>query len=142
MSLASLPSELLLIIFRNVFSSRYSTCSSSSCYTCFRIGPNHDAWGPTQSFNPSDPTLFPFALAAVLPHWRDVLSTVPEYWTRPVFFLVGTTADIDVAEILICIRRICLWKSMSLGELFLLWMMWLIKERIRVRKKKRDGCAK
>lgn len=100
MSLASLPSELLVIIFRNIFSSRYSTCSSSSCYICFRIGPNHVAWGPTQSFNPSDPTLFPFALAAVLPHWRDVLSTVPEYWTRPVFFLVGTTADIDVAEIL------------------------------------------
>lgn len=100
MTLASLPTELLSIIFRNVFASQYSTCSSSSCYTCFRIGLNHVAWGPTQSFNPSDPTLFPFALAAVLPHWREVLSTVPEYWTRPVFFLDGATADIDVAEIL------------------------------------------
>lgn len=100
MTLASLPTELLLIVFRNVFASQYSTCTSSSCYTCFRIGLNHVVWGPTQSFNPSDPTLFPFALAAVLPHWHEVLSTVPEYWTRPVFFLDGATADMDVAKIL------------------------------------------
>jgi hypothetical protein len=101
MSNASLPAELLLAVFRDVFASQYSICSHH-CSTCRRIGSNHVAWGPTQAFNTADPALFPFALAAVTPRWRAVLSTVPEYWTRPVFFLDGPnyTPLAEVLEVL------------------------------------------
>ncbi|KAF5350462.1 hypothetical protein D9756_008645 [Leucocoprinus leucothites] len=104
MSIASLPAEVLLAIFRDVFISQFSICSQqNNCSMCRRIGSNHVAWGPTQSSNTADPSLFPFALANVLLRWRDVLSNVPEYWTHPIFFLDGpgcTPTGVDAVEVL------------------------------------------
>ncbi|EGO04113.1 hypothetical protein SERLA73DRAFT_175881, partial [Serpula lacrymans var. lacrymans S7.3] len=34
------------------------------------------------------PTLFPYAIAAVCTRWREIMSTVPEFWTRVVIIAV------------------------------------------------------
>ncbi|KAF9453394.1 hypothetical protein P691DRAFT_801213 [Macrolepiota fuliginosa MF-IS2] len=100
LSVHDLPAELLLAIFRLVFSSSFSICDKN-CMTCRRTHAAHVAWGPTEAFDTANPTLFPYALAAVLPRWRTVLAGVPEYWTRPVFFLDDPpTSDIDLIDFL------------------------------------------
>jgi hypothetical protein len=46
----------------------------------------------------NSPTLFPYAIAAVCPRWRDIMSLVPEYWTRivTVVDLIPTTPPATV----------------------------------------------
>ncbi|KAH7920051.1 hypothetical protein BV22DRAFT_828332 [Leucogyrophana mollusca] len=75
----SLPFELFLKIFRLVYMQhrRKQLC-----------------WPPTQTdqteWIPEDPTsrsIFPYAVASVCSWWRDILSTVPEYWTRIIIII-------------------------------------------------------
>jgi hypothetical protein len=72
------PVELLVLIFKFVFThSRVSTDvvfsdDSPSAY-------------PTKWVDNRDllsPSLFPFALALVCPTWRDILTTIPIFWSR------------------------------------------------------------
>jgi hypothetical protein len=38
-----------------------------------------------------DPFLFPYAIAAVCSFWRDIMSSVPKFWTRIVIFVDSST---------------------------------------------------
>lgn len=72
-----LPPELLLLIFEHVYADsmlngEWIVCNSQSC------------------------TQFPFAPAAVCKAWRDVLASVPRFWTRIIINLDTTKfSDID-----------------------------------------------
>ena len=64
-----LPPELLVIIFTLVHAETYGIFSQS--------------WRN----DPLSPTTFPYALASVCNLWQDVMSTVPQFWTRIVVFI-------------------------------------------------------
>ncbi|EGO30040.1 hypothetical protein SERLADRAFT_379729 [Serpula lacrymans var. lacrymans S7.9] len=45
-------------------------------------------WKDTRIDELMTPTLFPYAIAAVCTRWREIMSTVPEFWTRVVIIAV------------------------------------------------------
>ncbi|KIJ06654.1 hypothetical protein PAXINDRAFT_139085, partial [Paxillus involutus ATCC 200175] len=75
-----LPTELLFMVFEHVYAEQ-SRGSSDLGYP---------GWGQAllwESKLTPNPSLFPYALAHVSPRWKDILLTVPKYWTRLVFTL-------------------------------------------------------
>jgi hypothetical protein len=78
-----LPAELLLMILKLVYAQEIF------------VGWRDTGWMDTDINSSS---LFPYAIAAVCSHWRDIMSLVPEFWTRVVIFidLVPTTPPATV----------------------------------------------
>lgn len=73
-----LPPELLLLIFEHVYA---DSTLNGEWIVC----------------SPQSRTLFPFAPAAVCKAWRDVLASVPRFWTRIIINLDTTKlSDIDI----------------------------------------------
>lgn len=70
-SVEFLPPELLAIIFKLVHEKSYNPVTKS--------------W--YQVADLSSPRTFPYALASVCQIWRDIMSTVPEFWTRIIVFI-------------------------------------------------------
>ena len=87
--IGSLPNELLLIIFKFV-------CMESR--VCLMAPPNdfpyETTWATDQ--NVLSPSLFPYAVASVCSRWRDILSTVPVFWTR-IVILIDTNPTLSSA---------------------------------------------
>lgn len=87
-SIGDLPTELLEIIFKFVYmKSRVPTDEE-----CYRHLPGYSPDGPYETMwdthqNLLSPSLFPYALASVCTTWRDVLSTIPVFWTRVVILI-------------------------------------------------------
>ncbi|OJA18287.1 hypothetical protein AZE42_05877 [Rhizopogon vesiculosus] len=82
-----LPTELLLLIFENVYADNRLNGEWIQC-------------------SPQSPTQFPFALAAVCKTWRDVLGSVPRFWTRLIINLDTTKlSDVD--------RYLCLSRELA-----------------------------
>ncbi|KAH7914480.1 hypothetical protein BJ138DRAFT_1000046, partial [Hygrophoropsis aurantiaca] len=48
--------------------------------------------------DPLSPSYFPLALAQVCKTWRDVMASVPEFWTRLVIFVDDEPTPLDVVE--------------------------------------------
>ncbi|KAG1721450.1 hypothetical protein EDB19DRAFT_1772672 [Suillus lakei] len=72
-----LPPELLLLIFEHVYADSMLNGEWIAC-------------------SPQSRTQFPFAPAAVCKAWRDVLASVPRFWTRVIINLDTTKlSDID-----------------------------------------------
>jgi hypothetical protein len=44
-----------------------------------------------QEFDVKPSSLFPYAVAAVCSLWRDIMSSVPQFWTRIIIFLDSPT---------------------------------------------------
>ncbi|TFK32258.1 hypothetical protein BDQ12DRAFT_692723 [Crucibulum laeve] len=82
-----LPTELLLMTFDFVYFDGLTACDSSSCTICigFPGETTHMVWQPTQDL--TSPSLFPYSLSSVCSRWRNIMSTVPKFWTRLVFFV-------------------------------------------------------
>ncbi|RDB21872.1 hypothetical protein Hypma_011158 [Hypsizygus marmoreus] len=82
--ISALPTELLLIVFKLVYiSSRVPRPGPISS------DPNNSEDDPEAPYETEWPredlhvrTLFPYALSSVCTKWRDVMSLVPEFWTR------------------------------------------------------------
>ncbi|KAH7924913.1 hypothetical protein BV22DRAFT_474168 [Leucogyrophana mollusca] len=70
-----LPTELLLIIFRMMFE------DTINMDMYIERGWLVERCGDDDILSPS---LFPYAVASVCPRWRDIMSSVPVFWTRVV----------------------------------------------------------
>ncbi|KAF9011746.1 hypothetical protein BDQ17DRAFT_785699 [Cyathus striatus] len=90
-----LPPELLLLIFDSIFNEEQVECDSPACATCISSlrpdGQPHMVWRAVG--NLASKNLFPYSFANVCKRWRDVMSTVPKFWTRLVF-LVDSESDL------------------------------------------------
>ncbi|KAF8060660.1 hypothetical protein FPV67DRAFT_301938 [Lyophyllum atratum] len=61
-TISSMPAELLLAVFEYIHQARTAESSTSA-------------------------SLFPYSLASVCTSWRDIITSVPSYWTRVVIFI-------------------------------------------------------
>ena len=87
--IGALPTELLLIIFKLVYMKSRVPKDYIDLYDMM-LPPDSDfpyetIWATDQ--NLLCPSLFPYALASVCSTWRDVMSTVPVFWTRVVILV-------------------------------------------------------
>ncbi|KAJ3557471.1 hypothetical protein NP233_g11735 [Leucocoprinus birnbaumii] len=104
------PTELLLIIFNFVFDDLASYCADSpeahkECDVCNGVYQNaipagaggsagqnlHVVW-EWQDDVLSD-ALFPYSIAGVCRRWRDIMATVPQFWTRLIVFVDDPTVS-------------------------------------------------
>ena len=93
-SVASLPAELLLFIFKNVYVETrqglsmiwpHEWCEGLSECNCKPNEPYLTEWNDNTDLK--SPSVFPYALSSVCKAWYDVMLLVPEFWTRLVIFL-------------------------------------------------------
>ncbi|EIW81752.1 hypothetical protein CONPUDRAFT_164535 [Coniophora puteana RWD-64-598 SS2] len=84
----SLPSEILLDIFERLFDDLRIKCcdcditvnEDGSPPVCARTRDSkHWCW---RACHVLDPTLFPYAPATACRRWRDILASIPAFWTR------------------------------------------------------------
>lgn len=85
-SISCLPTELLLVVFKYVYSESLRECESPFCPTCpGRPGIKHYVWPNAEDL--TSEALFPYSLTYVCRKWRAIMSTIPAFWTRLVFFV-------------------------------------------------------
>ena len=88
----NLPAELLLVIFKLVYKQQLETRPLWPAIESSVRGPD---WIEKDIASTS---LFPYAIASVCSLWRDVMSLVPEFWTR-VMVLVDSPSILPSAVI-------------------------------------------
>ncbi|KAH7919182.1 hypothetical protein BV22DRAFT_1075579 [Leucogyrophana mollusca] len=80
----SIPFELFLEIFRLVYMQHRRK----------QLRCNQTEWIPV---DPTRTSIFPYPVASVCSWWRDILSTVPEYWTR-IIILIDKPSPISASS--------------------------------------------
>ncbi|KAF5378443.1 hypothetical protein D9615_007049 [Tricholomella constricta] len=94
----ALPFEILLIIFKLVYAENRINLSTQRDFEYTLDDVKNLDWY-TNNWDPRAdiraPSLFPYALSSVNCQWRDVLSTLPKYWTRVV--IVYDSADFSLS---------------------------------------------
>ncbi|GLB44505.1 putative expressed protein [Lyophyllum shimeji] len=90
----SLPADVLLVIFKIVFHESLNHVrsmepllrSNGEIPDAMFFGGDNSAicWG---NFDIHSSNFFPFALSSVCTCWRDIMSTIPIFWTRLVIFV-------------------------------------------------------
>ena len=109
-AIQSLPPELLVIIFTLAHRQSYDVINNS--------------WHENADLR--SPSTFPYALASVCKLWQDVMSTVPEFWTRITVFIDSNSFSFsnlplhiewsrDLLFQIIVTRRLCS-DVMDIGE--------------------------
>ncbi|KAH7929398.1 hypothetical protein BV22DRAFT_135355 [Leucogyrophana mollusca] len=101
-SINTMPTELLLMIFKGVYAAHrtgqvgsQSDPNSNSDSDSDSDSDSSDDWIPA---DPLSPSYFPLALTRVCTAWRDIMSTVPEFWTRLVIFVDNDPTPLSQVE--------------------------------------------